>query len=60
MYLGVYTTPRNGTHGVANLIMIGTPNAGSPLVQSGNICAPARYDLKPGAPDTLGKNESKY
>ena len=45
----------NGTHDVANLIMIGTPNAGSPLVQSSNICAPARYDLKPGAPDTLVK-----
>ncbi|MGC2669019.1 MAG: alpha/beta fold hydrolase [Candidatus Nitrosopolaris sp.] len=45
----------NGTHDVANLIMIGTPNAGSPLAQSSNICAPAIYDLKPGAPDTLVK-----
>jgi len=45
----------NGTHDVANLIMIGTPNAGSPLAQSSNICAPAAYDLKPGAPDTLVK-----
>lgn len=45
----------NGTHDVANLIMIGTPNAGSPLALSSNICAPAVYDLKPGAPDTLVK-----
>jgi triacylglycerol esterase/lipase EstA (alpha/beta hydrolase family) len=26
----------NGTHDVANLIMIGTPNAGSPLAESSN------------------------
>lgn len=45
----------NGTHDVANLIMIGTPNAGSPLAQSSIICSPAIYDLKPGAPDTLAK-----
>jgi uncharacterized alpha/beta hydrolase family protein len=37
---------------VANLIMIGTPNAGSPIAQSSNICKPAVDDLKPGAPDT--------
>jgi hypothetical protein len=37
----------NGTHDVANLIMIGTPNAGSPLAKSSNICA--------GAADTLVK-----
>ncbi len=44
----------NGTHDVANLIMIGTPNAGSPLAQLNNMCAPAVYDLT-GAPDTLAK-----
>ena len=38
----------NGTDNVANLIMIGTPNAGSPL-PSNNICAPANLDLRPGA-----------
>ena len=32
--------------------MIGTPNAGSPIAQSSNICKPAVEDLKPGAPDT--------
>jgi uncharacterized alpha/beta hydrolase family protein len=37
---------------VANLIMIGTPNAGSPIAQSSNICKPAVEDLKPGAADT--------
>jgi pimeloyl-ACP methyl ester carboxylesterase len=45
----------NGTQDVANLIMIGTPNAGSPLAENNNICAPAVYDLKPGAPDTTVK-----
>ena len=42
---------------VANLIMIGTPNAGSPIAQSSNICEPAVEDLKPGAADTkVGMN----
>jgi uncharacterized alpha/beta hydrolase family protein len=45
----------NGTHDVANLIMIGTPNAGSPIALLSNICAPAVNDLKPYAPDTLVK-----
>jgi len=38
-----------GTDNVANLIMIGTPNAGSPLPLLNSICAPAVLDLKPGA-----------
>ena len=47
---------------VANLIMIGTPNAGSPIAQSSNICKPAVDDLRPGAPDTkVGMNpNTKY
>jgi triacylglycerol lipase len=47
---------------VANLIMIGTPNAGSPIAQSSNICEPAVEDLKPGAADTkAGMNpNTKY
>ncbi|MFZ0895538.1 MAG: hypothetical protein WAZ77_13660 [Candidatus Nitrosopolaris sp.] len=49
----VYLASR--TPDVANLIMIGTPNAGSPLAQSSNICVPAMYDLKSGAADTLVK-----
>ena len=35
--------------------MIGTPNAGSPLAESISICAPAVYDLRPGAAATLVK-----
>ena len=37
------------TKDVANLIMIGTPNAGSPVAEINDICAPAAYDLRPGA-----------
>ena len=56
MYLG------NGTQDVANLIMIGTPNAGSPLAVNNDVCTPAIYDLKPGAPDTKVKENpnTKY
>ncbi|MGB8933867.1 MAG: hypothetical protein WCC17_02015 [Candidatus Nitrosopolaris sp.] len=43
----------NGTHDVANLIMIG--NAGSPLALLNNICTPAVNDLKPGGAATLVK-----
>ena len=32
--------------------MIGTPNAGSPIAQSSDICEPAIEDLKPAAADT--------
>jgi pimeloyl-ACP methyl ester carboxylesterase len=38
-----------GTENVANLIMIGTPNAGSPLAFMNNFCAPGIFDLRPGA-----------
>jgi pimeloyl-ACP methyl ester carboxylesterase len=56
MYLG------NSTQDVANLIMIGTPNAGSPLAVNNDVCTPAIYDLKPGAPDTKVKENpnTKY
>jgi uncharacterized alpha/beta hydrolase family protein len=37
------------TKDVANLIMIGTPNAGSPAAETNNACAPAVFDLRPGA-----------
>jgi hypothetical protein len=42
----------NNTKDVTNLIMIGTPNAGSPLAQNSEICTPAVYDLRPGAAAT--------
>src|SRR5918993_5525673 len=45
----------NNTQNVANLIMIGTPNAGSPLAQTSEICTPAVYDLRPGAAATQVK-----
>jgi pimeloyl-ACP methyl ester carboxylesterase len=38
-----------GTGDVANLIMIGTPNAGSPAAEISNVCKPAIDDLRPGA-----------
>ena len=37
------------TKDVANLIMIGTPNAGSPVAETNYTCAPAVYDLRLGA-----------
>lgn len=48
----------NDTQDVVNLIMIGTPNAGSPLAENNHMCAPAIYDLKPGAADTKVKMNS--
>ncbi len=42
----------NNTKDVANLVMIGTPNSGSPLAQSSEVCTPAVYDLRPGAAAT--------
>jgi triacylglycerol lipase len=37
------------TKDVANLIMIGTPNAGSPAAETNDACAPAIFDIRPGA-----------
>ena len=42
----------NNTQDVANLIMIATPNAGSPISQTSEICAPAVYDLRAGSAAT--------
>jgi hypothetical protein len=55
---------QSGTHDVANLIMIGTPNGGSPLADEGaqffdplNVsCRPALFDLETGADDTTVEN----
>lgn len=57
----------SGTHDVANLIMIGTPNGGDPLANEAatfsplfnffNIsCRPALFDLETGADDTIVMN----
>jgi hypothetical protein len=45
----------SGTADVANLIMIGTPNAGGPLADlfnNSDPCTPAIHDLMTNAPDT--------
>ena len=39
----------NGTKSVANLIMIGTPNDGTPAASTTNMCTPATWDLLPEA-----------
>lgn len=46
----------NGTNNdVANLIMIGTPNTGTPLSKTTNACTPAVWDTIPGANATKAK-----
>jgi uncharacterized alpha/beta hydrolase family protein len=37
------------TKDIANLIMIGTPNAGSIVAEINNVCSPAVFDMRPGA-----------
>jgi triacylglycerol lipase len=37
------------TKDIANLIMIGTPNAGSIVAETNNVCSPAVFDMRPGA-----------
>jgi pimeloyl-ACP methyl ester carboxylesterase len=47
---------------VENLIMIGTPNAGSPLAYLNEVCSPAVFDIRPGSDATqarINKN-TKY
>ena len=46
------------TKDVANLIMIGTPNAGSPAAETNDACAPAIFDLRPGANATKAEMNS--
>ena len=51
------------TKDVANLIMIGTPNAGSPTAETNDVCAPAVFDLRPGANATkaaMNQNTKYY
>ena len=47
---------------IANLIMIGTPNAGSPLAKLNDICSPAILDLRPGSLATKVRmnNNTRY
>jgi hypothetical protein len=37
---------------IANLIMIGTPNAGSPLAYVNELCSPAIFDIRPKSDPT--------
>jgi pimeloyl-ACP methyl ester carboxylesterase len=47
----------NGTQSVANLIMIGTPNNGTPMAERTSLCAPAVWDILPEANATkVGMN----
>jgi pimeloyl-ACP methyl ester carboxylesterase len=52
----------NGTQSVANLIMIGTPNSGTPIAERTSLCAPAVWDVLPEAKATkAGMNpNTKY
>ncbi len=52
----------NGTQSVANLIMIGTPNNGTPVAERTSLCAPAVWDVLPEANATkVGSNpNTKY
>lgn len=52
----------NGTQSVANLIMIGTPNNGTPVAERTSLCAPAVRDVLPEANATkVGSNpNTKY
>ena len=45
----------NDTNAVANLIMIATTKAGSPIAENKQMCAPTIYDLTPGSADTKVK-----
>jgi pimeloyl-ACP methyl ester carboxylesterase len=45
----------NGTESVANLIMIGTPNDGTPLAERTSVCAPAVWDVLPEAAATKAR-----
>jgi pimeloyl-ACP methyl ester carboxylesterase len=46
----LHKDPSN-TH-IANLVMIGTPNLGSPLAFMNEACSPAIFDLRPGSDAT--------
>jgi pimeloyl-ACP methyl ester carboxylesterase len=48
----VYLANNLANDDVANLIMVGTPNSGSPLALLTNDCYPAILDIRPGAPST--------
>lgn len=52
----IETMKQIDVNGVANLIMIGTPNAGAPLASHSDSCSPAVKDLIDHAPATKSKS----
>jgi hypothetical protein len=48
----VYLGSNLSNDDIVNLIMIGTPNTGSPLANENNLCQPAIYDLRLAPPVT--------
>jgi pimeloyl-ACP methyl ester carboxylesterase len=53
----LHTDPSNAH--IENLIMIGTPNLGSPLAYVNELCSPAIFDIRPGSDATKAtKNEN--
>ena len=48
----VYLANNLANDDVANLIMVGTLNAGSPLALSTDECSPGIRSIRPGAPAT--------
>jgi pimeloyl-ACP methyl ester carboxylesterase len=54
----VYLASDLSNDDIANLIMIGTPNAGSPLANLNDFCRPAIEDLRPRSPATNAMRNS--
>jgi pimeloyl-ACP methyl ester carboxylesterase len=54
----VYLANDLSNDNVANLIMIGTPNAGTQMAFTTNDCSPGIDDLKPNAPATNAKQNT--
>ena|SRR5215203_6490823 len=54
----VYLSNDLDSEDVANLIMIGTPNAGSSLATRTNECLPGILDLRPGSSATMAKENT--
>jgi pimeloyl-ACP methyl ester carboxylesterase len=58
----VYLANNLSNTDIANLIMVGTPSAGSPLAYVNELCSPAIFDLRPGSDPTKAtmNNNTKY
>jgi pimeloyl-ACP methyl ester carboxylesterase len=59
----VYLHNNPSSTDVENLIMIGTPNLGSPLAYLNELCSPAIFDIRPGSDATkatINENTNYY